>query len=97
MRTVASPADTAIVDILCTTLLRFMDLLLCVWGPRKLCPTPLMSFSVTTVTCLANLAPSSAYFNFSRLIDLALSKPRADIEAEDFYVLFLSEIWGFSF
>ena len=38
-----------------------------------------MSFSVTTVICLATLAPSGADINLSRLIGRAFSKSRADI------------------
>jgi len=41
---------------------------------------------------LATLAPSGADFTFSRFIGRAFSKPRADIEAGDCDVLFLSEI-----
>ena len=51
-----------------------------------------MSFSVTTFICLATLAPSDTDFTFSRFIGRAFSKPRADIEAGDCDVLFLSDI-----
>ena len=64
----------------------------CIWGLRKLCPAPLMRFSVTTAICLATVAPSGAAFNFSRFIVRAFSKPHAAIEAEDCEVLFLGEV-----